>query len=181
VRRFLLILLAVLPLGATAACEDNSFFNEAELRMDTLLVRAPTAAGPDAPSAIDASRPTTVSPERPQNALAWDYALRQSGSTFTLIPVETRTRAMRPGLARSNDAFERIERASRNRSTYADSAVVLSQGASYTFRTRQYRTDFGDCFNYGKLQVVNLDPATSTARIYVVVNANCDDERLTDD
>lgn len=180
-RRLLLILLAVLPLAATAACEDNSFFNEATFRADTLVLRAPTAAGADAPSALDASRPSTVSPERPQFAGAWDYALRQSGSTFTLLPVVTRARSLRPGLARSNDPFDQIDEASRNRAAYADSSVTLVQGAAYTFRTRQYRTDFGECFNYGKLQVVSLDPAAGTARLFVMVNANCDDERLTDD
>ncbi len=180
-RRFLLILLAVLPLGATAACEDNSFFNEAAIRADTLVLRAPTAAAADAPSALDLSRPSTVFPERPQFARVWDYALRQSGSTFTLIPVETRSRSLRPGLARSDQAFDDIDEASRNRSTYSDSAVVLVQGSAYTYRTRQYSTDFGECFNYGKLQVLNLDAAAGTARVYVVVNANCDDERLADD
>lgn len=180
-RRLLLILLAVLPLAATAACEDNSFFNEATFRADTLVLRAPTAGEADAPSALDASRPSAVSPERPQFAGLWDYALRQSGSTFTLLPVVTRARSLRPGLARSNESFDQIENASRSRASYQDSTVTLVQGAAYTFRTRQYSTDFGECFNYGKLLVVNLDPAAGTARLYVKVNANCDDERLTED
>ena len=180
-RRLLLILIAVLPLAGTAACEDNSFFSEPQLRSDTLQLRAPTAAEADAPSALDASVPRVVSPERPQFAGAWDYALRQNGSTFSLIPVTTRSRSTRPGLQLSTQAFDRIDDASRNRASYSDSAVVLVQGGAYTFRTRQYTGQFGECFNYGKLQVLNLDPAAGTARLNVVVNANCDDERLTDD
>lgn len=180
-RRLLLILIAVLPLAGTAACEDTSFFSEPQLRADTLLLRAPSAEGADAPSALNASVPSVVSPERPQFAGGWDYALRQNGSTFTLLPITTRTRSMRPGLQRSTQAFDRIDEAPRNRASYADSAVVLAQGGAYTFRTRQYRTDFGECFNYGKLQVLNLDPAAGTARLFVLVNGNCDDERLTED
>jgi hypothetical protein len=181
VRRLLLILIAVLPLAGTAACEDNNFFTEPVLRADTLVLRAPTAAGADAPSALNASVPSVVSPERPQFAGTYDYALRQNGSTFSLLPVVTRTRSMRPGLQASTQAFDRIQEASRNRASYADSAVVLVQGGAYTFRTRQYTGQFGECFNYGKLQVLNLDAAAGTARLHVVVNGNCDDERLTDD
>ncbi|HEX8673390.1 MAG TPA: hypothetical protein VF710_15955, partial [Longimicrobium sp.] len=77
--------------------------------------------------------------------------------------------------------YANIEEASRRRSEYADSSVVLVAGASYTYRTRQYQSAVGPCFNYGKLRVLTLDPAAGTASVQAMVNLNCDDERLTAD
>jgi FtsP/CotA-like multicopper oxidase with cupredoxin domain len=183
VRRFLLILAAALSAPAVAACDDpTSFLNEPVLRADSALVlRAPTAPGADAPSALNGAGPNTVSPERPQFAGQYDFALRQSGSTFRFVVTETSTRAGRPGIALSTTPYANIEEASRRRSEYADSSVVLVAGASYTYRTRQYQSAVGPCFNYGKLRVLTLDPAAGTASVQAMVNLNCDDERLTAD
>ncbi len=182
-RRFLLILAAALSAPAVAACDDpTSFLREPTLRSDSALVlRAPTAPGADAPSAFDGAGPSVVSPERPQFAGQYDFALRQSGSTFHFVPLETPTRTGRPGILLSATPYEKIEEASRRRSDYSDSTVVLVPGASYTYRTRQYQSAVGPCFNYGKLKVLALDPAQGTASVQALVNLNCDDERLTAD
>jgi hypothetical protein len=183
VRRFLLIFAAALSAPAVAACDDpTSFLNEPTLRADSaLVVRAPTAAGPDAPSAFNGAGPTVVSPERPQFAGQYDFALRQSGGTFRFVALETPTRGARPGIMASTTPFENIDEASRRRSEYSDSSLVLATGASYIYRTRQYQSPVGPCFNYGKLKVLALDPALGTASLQVLVNLNCDDERLTAD
>ena len=182
-RRFLLILAAALSAPAVAACDDpNSFLSEPTLRSDSAMVlRAPTAPGADAPSAFNGAGPSVVSPERPQSALQYDFALRQSGSTFRFVAVETATRAGRPGIAPSTRPFENIEEASRRRTEYSDSSIVLVSGASYTYRTRQYQSAAGPCFNYGKLKVLALDPVGGTATLQARVNLNCDDERLSTD
>ena len=182
-RRFLLILAAALSAPAVAACEDpTSFLNEPRLRSDSALVlRAPTAPGADAPSALNGAGPNVVSPERPQSAGQYDFALRQSGSTFRFVLPETPTTTGRPGISPSATPYESIEEASRRRSEYSDSSVVLVLGAAYTYRTRQYQSPVGPCFNYGKLRVLALDPAQGTASIQALVNTNCDDERLTAD
>lgn len=182
-RRFLLILAAALSAPAVAACDDpTSFLGEPLLRGDSaLVVRAPTAAGPDAPSAFNGAGPGVVSPERPQFAGQYDFALRQSGSAFRFVAVETPTRTGRPGIVLSTTPFEDIDEASRRRSEYSDSSVVLVQGASYLYRTRQYQSPLGPCFNYGKLKILALDPAQGTASLQAVVNVNCDDERLSAD
>lgn len=182
-RRFLLILAAALSAPAVAACDDpTSFLNEPILRSDSALVlRAPTAPGADAPSALNGAGPTVVSPERPQFAGQYDFLLRQSGSTFRFVALETATTSGRPGIAPSATPFENIDEASRRRSEYSDSSVVLVAGASYIYRTRQYQSQVGPCFNYGKLKVLTLDPAQGTASVQARVNLNCDDERLTAD
>lgn len=181
-RRFLLILLAALPLSGLAACDDpTSFLAEPNLRQDSALVlRAPGAPGADAPSALDATRVTEVSPELPQFAGQWDFALRQSGSTFRLVPLETGSASTRPGLAPSAVDYANLEEASRRRSAYADSAVVLAPGATYTYRTRAYQAGGGTCFSYGKLRIDALDAATGRVNLRALTNVNCDDERLAD-
>ena len=181
-RRFLLILLAALPISGLAACDDpTSYLTDPNLRQDTLLVlRAPGGAGADAPSALDASTPTEVSPELPQFAGQWDFAVRQSGSTFRFVPLETGSATTRPGLAPSAVDYAAIDEASRRRSVYSDSAVVLAAGASYTYRTRAYRVSGGTCFSYGKLRIDSLDPATGRVTLRALTNINCDDERLSD-
>ena len=176
-RRFLLILMAALPLSALAACDDVTGANEPSIAADSALVlRAPTAPGADVSSALDATIPQGVTPEFPQYARAWDFALRQSGNSFRFDVLNTTTRSQRPGIALSNQAFAEIREASRRRSSYADSTIALVEGASYTFRTR---ANPSGCFYYGKLRVVDLDPALGTAQLYVAVNnGRCDDERL---
>lgn len=178
-RRFLLILLAALPTATLNACDDVTGANQVVLTTDSALVlRAPTAAV-EGPSALDASGPEAVSPELPQFAGAWDFALRQSGSTFRFVVRDPGTPSSRPGISLSSQPHESITEASRARSSYSDSSIVLSQGASYTFRTR---TLGGGCFYYGKLRVADLDAAMGTARLIVTVNKRrCDDERLTED
>ncbi len=184
-RRFLLILLAALPLSGLAACDDpTSYLTDPNLREDTLLVlRAPGAPGgdaPTAPSALDGTVPTEISPELPQFAGQWDFALRQSGSTFRFVAIQTGSSVSRPGLAPSSTDYAAIDEASRRRSVYTDTAVVLTAGASYTFRTRQYPARGRTCVSYGKMRVDALDPARGQANLRVLTNINCDDERLED-
>lgn len=179
-RRFLLVLMAVLPLAPLAACDDtSSAFGAPSLSGDsTLVLRAPTATGADVASAVDAAVPAAVSPELPQYAGQWDFALRQNGGTFRLVTLDTGSPVTRPGISPRQEAFDNIEKASRRRSEYSDSTLTISQGSVYTFRTR-YRSN--QCFSYGKMRVVALDAALGTARLDVVVNRNCDDERLIPD
>jgi hypothetical protein len=187
VRRLLLAVLALLPLAATAACDDatNPFDEVVIARDSALILRAPTSAV-EGPSALDASAPPrVVSPELPGFAGAWDFSLRQSGSTFSLITARQvlvgAPRSALPLIAPSSQSFEAIEEASRNRSSYSDSAVALTPGGVYTYRTRLYSSRGGSCFNYGKLQVLALDPADGSARLLAAVNVRCGDERLVED
>ena len=179
-RRFLLILMAVLPVASLAACDDtSSAFGAPSLSGDSTLVpRAPTFVGADVASALDATVPAAVAPELPQYAGQWDFALRQNGSTFRLVTLDTGSPVSRPGLAPRQGVFTEIEEASRRRSEYSDSTVTINEGSVFTFRTR-FRNN--QCFSYGKLRVVDLDVALGTARFDVVVNRNCDDERLIPD
>lgn len=177
-RRFLLILMAALPVAALAACDDTtSFFGEPALSGDsTLVLYVPNPAGTNvAASALDAAVPAAVSPELPQYAGQWDFALRRSGGALRLVTLDTGSPVTKPGIALSTRAFDNVKEASRRRSEYSDSSIVLTNGATYIFRTR-YRSS--SCFSYGKMQVKALDAAAGTTRLQVLVNQNCDDERL---
>ena len=179
-RRFLLILMAALPVAALAACDSpTSIYGSPRIARDSaIFLRVPTSGGADAASALDALTPAAVSPELPQFAGQWDFALRQSGSTFRLVTLDTGSPTSRPGIAPRADDFYKIDEASRRRSEYSDSSVVITNGAAYTFRTRLRSSS---CFSYGKMRVLSLNAATGTAQLDVLVNANCGDERLADD
>jgi hypothetical protein len=183
VRRFFVILAAVLPLAVLAsACDDATGFGNARITADSSVVLRSASAPIDGPSAFDSRGLVLVSPERPEAAGQWDFALRQNGSTFSLVsaPAGISSGFARAGIRRSTETYERIEEAPRRRAEYGDQPVVLTEGASFTFRSRQYPTQFSTCFNYGKLAVLKLDAAAGSATLAVAVNDNCDDPRLTD-
>lgn len=182
-RRLLLIISALLPLAVLAsACGDATGLGTPLLQADTAVVlRSPTSdAG--GPSGIDSRSLILVSPERPEAAGQWDFALRQSGTTFTLVsaPAALGSSLARALLRPSTDSFDDIDDAPRRRSEYSEQPVTIAVGSTFTFRSRQFATTYGVCFNYGKLAVAALDPAAGTARLKLLVNVNCDDPRLTD-
>ncbi|HEX8431468.1 MAG TPA: hypothetical protein VF625_09280, partial [Longimicrobium sp.] len=167
-RRFFVILAAVLPLAVLAsACNDSTGFGNARLTADSAVVLRSPNSTVDGPSAIDTRGLILVSPERPEAAGQWDFALRQNGNAFSLVsaPAGISSGFARAAIRRSTETYERIEEAPRRRAEYSEEPTVLEQGASYTFRSRQYATQFSICFNYGKLSVVRLDPAAGTATL----------------
>jgi hypothetical protein len=59
--------------------------------------------------------------------------------------------------------------------------VPVTVNGVYLFRSRQYPTSSGLCVNYARAKVLAADPAAGTARLAIVINRSCDDERLQDD
>lgn len=182
VRLALYVLLLALPLSlALGACEETSLFGEVRLVADTVTVGTPT--GPSGlPSAIDIAREAGIEPllSRPEtltDAGRWDFAVRQASAGAPVV-----LRAFRPvqgtgaaGIAPSSRDFDQVDEAPRG-GGYQSEPVTLVQGATYLLRSRRYSA----CVSYGKAKVLALDAAQGTATLALVVNENCDDERLAD-
>lgn len=181
-----LALAATLAVSAPllSACEDNGFLADVLLSTDTVTIGLP--GGPLA-SALDLVRETGTSPllRRPEtlaDAQSWDLALRRTeGGGLALRPYEATGTGLRgASIAIADRDYDRAEKAPRPIGAYSSATMPLSAGATYYVRTRQF-TGFGVCHKFAKIKAVALDVAAGTATIAVVINENCDDERLTDD
>jgi hypothetical protein len=187
VRLRFLALLA--PLAAIApvlsACDDNTFLQDAVVRADTVDLGLP---GGDRGSAIDLVRASANAtlirrPETVQDAEQWDFAVRRAAGGLVLHPNEgLGTGGRGAGIGATTRPFDDIDEAPRGTSSYSENDVALSANAVYLLRSRTYGAGLGiNCLKYGKARVVSLDAATGQVRLALVINENCDDERLTDD
>ncbi|MBB4635747.1 hypothetical protein [Longimicrobium terrae] len=183
--RFAPFVLLIFPLAASmTACDENSLFDEVILTTDTVTIGAPS--GPSGlPSAISISRPNAIEPieSRPEtagDAQRWDFALRQGpGGELQLRSRQPDEGGVGSGILPTTQAFENIERGSRARSRYLLTPVTLTTNAAYMLRS-QYSNGFSSCGGYAKAKVLELNTAQATAKLALVLNDRCDDERLTD-
>lgn len=176
-----LVLLAPLA-GALSACEGNSLFGEARLRADTVTIAAPTS-GTDLPTAIDLVRqrgvePIESFPEFPGDANRWDFVVRQQGGQLVLRPFEPIEGGQGAGSARATRDFDQITEAPRGTGEYSDQPAALALNATYYLRSRPWSTGYQRCVTYAKAKVTALNPAAQTVSLALVINENCDDERL---
>jgi len=188
VRSALFALLLTLPLAAAlSACEGDSFLTDATVVRDSVELAAPTATV-DLPSALDFTNAgagiALRRPERTEDAQQWDLALRRTETSgFALRTFEAPGQSLRgAGLSAQASDFEALERAPRNSSDYTTGLIPISVGNVFAVRSRQYSTGLGfACTAFGKLKVVSVDAVAGTAKLAVIANAGCDDERLTAD
>jgi hypothetical protein len=173
-------LLACAPL--LGACDDNGLLSELILSPDTATVALP---GSSVGSALDIVRTTSNRlvrmPERLEDAEQWDVALRRTeAGALVLRPYIPVSGARGAGLAPTSEAFEQIDEAPRGDGSYSSNPVLVTAGATYFLRSRQFSGNGLVCVKYAKLKVVTVDPAAGTARFAMVINDGCDDERLAD-
>lgn len=178
----LLALPAALALGGC----DDPFGVEPSIYTDTLRLAAPTAGIDSLPSAIDlAGAVPNVGrwPDRITDANQWDFALRVQSGRVLLRPYPRTQFIFGAGIGFPGEQnFEELGRAPTSRREYADTAVALELGRTYTARSRQYVVGFNQlCVRYAKFKPVALNAAAGTASIAVWTNAYCDDPRLNPD
>lgn len=184
--RFAVLLSVLLASGVMmGACGDDPLFPDVALTTDTVTLTVP---GTDLPSALDLVRiqpPFTLlrRPELVRDAGEWDIALRREGAALVLRPYEAPGSPYRgAGVALASQDYDRIADAPRGNSSYSATGVAATQGGAYFMRSRQYPTSSGQlCVNYAKAKLLSLDAAAGTAQVAIVLNDNCDDERLKDD
>lgn len=107
---------------------------------------------------------------------AFDFAVSEDETgAFVLLPTGVFAQAgVQPGiLVDSTATFESLERAPRD-NYITDEPVVASTDVVYVLRSRQARNG---CFYYGKMEILELDPA-GIATLRVLANINCSDRSL---
>lgn len=167
------------------ACGDDPLFPDVMISVDTVTVTVP---GSTAPSAIDLVRtqpPFSLlrSPELIRDAGEWDFALRRGASGgLVFLPFDQPGSPLRgAGLTRSTRGFDALAEAPRAVGAYGGDPLPVTVDAVFLLRSRQYPQSGALCVNYAKARVLAVDEAAGTAEMAIVINDNCDDERLEDD
>jgi hypothetical protein len=183
--RFALVALlaagGLVPLGACSDPAGTEF--PALIASDSLLLAVPGPM-PDVPSAVDITVQLTVQggrfPERQSDADRWDFALRERAGALVLLPAGALGIENRAGItaARAGQTLETLREVPSQTRFITDEAVPLQAGNVHITRSRLFGTITGSCQQFGKLEVMSVDPAARTARLRVVTNQNCGDPRL---
>ena len=166
------------------ACGDDPLFPDVQITTDTVTLTVP---GDLKPSALDIARATLPftllrRPELVQDAGEWDIALRRTGAGLVFLPFGEPGSPFRgAGIRTTTDDYDTIDEAPRAVTAYGTQAVPVTVNQVYLFRSRQYGTSGGVCVNYARAKVLATDVAAGTARLAIVINRNCDDERLQED
>lgn len=183
-RLFFLLSAFIAGPALLAACDDDPLFPDVQISTDTVTLTVP---GADEPSALDLARATLPftllrRPELVQDAGEWDIALRRTSGSLTFLPFDAPGSPYRAaGIRTTTEDYDAIDEAPRATGAYDDQPVPVTVNGVYLFRSRQYPTQGGLCVNYARAKVLAADAAGGTARLAIVINRNCDDERLQDD
>lgn len=179
-RRVLFVAALCLPLPLyTAACEDP-FAEDLILVTDTFRLAAPSVDSVRLGSAIDIANGNNVRfPERPSDALQWDFALRLRDGQLYLRPVGNNSSGYRGSrIGESTRAYDDIEDAPDRGAAYDTVEVQVETGRSYVAQSRQWTNGVEVCVSFAKLKALEASTAAGTARFALTTNALCSDRRL---
>lgn len=167
------------------ACGDDSLFPDVQLSTDTVTITVPGTGQASALDLVRLQPPFSLlrRPELLTDATEWDIALRRGDAGLVLRPYEGTASALRgAGIRVAGQDYDRITEAPRATSAYASTPLPATVGSTFFFRSRQYPSQGGVlCVNYAKAKVLATDVTLGTAQIALVLNTNCEDERLADD
>ncbi len=130
----------------------------------------------DRPSAYNMTGRIEVVVDRPKlNPSDFDFAVSENDAgEFLLLPAGVFADFdVRPGIIDTTATFDGLTRAPRDGYT-VDEPVVADSNTVYVVRSSQARNG---CFFYGKIEVLELDPAGSVT-IRALTNPNCSDRSL---
>ena len=184
-RLFVLLTALIASSALLGACGDDPLFPEVQISVDTVTVAVPGSTSPSAIDLVRTQPPFALlrSPELIRDAGEWDITLRRTESGGLIFrPFDQPGSPLRgAGILPTTRDFDGIREAPRAVGAYEESPVAVSVNATYLLRSRQYPQSGTLCVNYAKAKVLEVDAAAGTARLAIVVNDNCDDERLEED
>ena len=172
--------LALLPLGALLSACGDPFGSTQLIRVDSLTLAA--VNGPSTlPTAVDIVINNAPSfPELPSEAGSWDLQVRQTGSTFFLVPNPGNGTYRGAGLQKTTRTIENPGEAPIHSASYTRTAVSVIPGDVYYVQSRQNNSICGTLPKYGILKVVSTVADSGIAHLVVLSNQSCNDERLHD-
>lgn len=183
-RLFVLLTTVFASSALLGACDDDPLLGDVQLSTDTVTITVPGNLQPSALDLARATLPFTLlrRPELVQDAAEWDIAVRRTGAGLSFLPFDQPGSPYRgAGIRVTTENYDAIQEAPRAVGAYGDQLVPVTVNGVYLFRSRQYPTQGGACLNYARARVLAVDVAAGTVRLAIVINRNCDDERLADD
>lgn len=166
----------VVALGLAMACSDpNQLPNATQANaVDTVTLWALSTASlrnPGAYSLVDRAAVRTY------ETIAFEFAFDLSPAREPrLLPLAvlglSPGNELKPGLLRSALGFDEMLRAPLNGYVTADT-VPVQPGDRFFLRSRPVCTTLGGVPQYGKLEVLAVDPVAETLQFRVVANNNC--------
>jgi hypothetical protein len=182
IRRVLFLATLCLPLPLYTAGCDDPFADELVIGVDTFRLAAPTVDSVRLGSAIDLPNGNTIRfPERPADALQWDFALRLRDGQLFFHPVGNNSSGYRGArIGESSRDYDDLEDAPDRGSAYDTVDVQLRTGGTYVAQSRQWSNGVEVCTTFAKFKALEVTPAAGTARFALSTNALCSDRRLED-
>lgn len=155
------------------ACGDPNALPDPQIEnvVDTISISALTGTPIQLPSALSVAGPRVV---RTDLSADFDVAFDIRGSTPVFVPragLNFPATGLQPGLMRSDAAFADIREAQSNGYTTRDT-LQLAVGNVFVARSRVVCSALQVPL-YGKLRILELDPAARTVTFEVLANQNC--------
>jgi hypothetical protein len=117
-------------------------------------------------------------PELASQAGNWDLQVRQSGATFYLVPNPGDGSYRGAGLQKTTRTIENPGDAPRESDSYTRTQVAVVPGDAFYVQTRQRNPQCGTASKFGLVKVVSVSADSGTAKLAVLSNQACSDERL---
>ena len=171
--------LVLLPLAAgLTACSDPFASAGNFIRLDSLTLASVSGPSPG-PTALDIAVQNSLAfPELPTNAGTWDVQVRQTGSTFFLVPNPGNGSFRGAGLQKSTRTLDNPGDAPLKSDSYTRTEVQVAAGELYYVQSRQQNPECGSLPKYGLLKVISTVADSGLMHIAVISNQSCNDERL---
>jgi hypothetical protein len=173
--RLLFPVAAVGALTVALGCGDDLNLPAAAFPnvVDTVVLAALSGTPIDQPSGFDVVVAETVRTDRSNG---FDFAFEiDPGGTPRIHPAGTLGLAPEPGILRSDDPFDAITSAPLE-DYVTDTALVITGGTVFVVRSRASNVQCalaGSLPRYGKFHVLNVDLATRSVTLELLVDLNC--------
>lgn len=186
--RFTLIAGVAVGLAVLTGCNDpNAFRIDPILAMDTVEIAAPLPGTPPLPTALDITGNGSGRingarfPERPRDALEWDFVVRIMEGEVVLIPARgvgvVDSRAALTGPV-PGETLASLREAPGASAFDTQQPVVMRVGNVHVARSRDTFTFLCSGVQFAKLEPLEVDVTTGRVVLAIVTNERCGDPRL---
>jgi hypothetical protein len=184
VRPKYLAALLILAAPLAAGCDDGTGYDIHPILVnDTVIVAAPIPQTEGLPTALDITPDGFGNvyggrfPERPRDALEWDFLVRIEDGEIVLVPgVEAGTPTSQAALTPpiEGETFESLRETPGQSTFRSDTTIAMVEGAVYAARSRA----LSGCTQFAKMEPLEVDVANGVLEIQLVTNQLCGDARL---
>lgn len=176
--RLFLVCLAALPI---VACDDEVGLDVWTDTPDTVTIYSLSRTDLiGRPSAYDFINHVVVEVESPTATGNWDVALRHEGGQLALVPASgfqgQNSRAALTTI--TGQTFEGLKEAPEDTARYSSAPVPVQPGQLLVVRTRRTQCGFSAAVRFGKIKILDVNPAAGTVRFETIVNPFCNDRSL---